>query len=1355
MAGIPYYSIVPCCQSDGTALSFFNFPDGVFTLGNGVFRYLGTTQSINGVDFITDHCYTITQEGSVFTNYPYAPNEGDFTNTSDCTDLKCAPCVTPPLPCPCPPGFNDVKGECRKQITEPAVYSGQLFTLTAGNKSRYYCDSGLRLYPDITSLTWPILGDGSSNATYVLKENNGSGATVSPTANVTSEVWGKGTNPCSTVTNASCPGNTCGGRLNIAGVWATGFPVNKELAFEFCINVEGKESKQYMLGIAGDNYVKFYIDGNLAVFLDTPNDNVTTPFRHWHTFPITLTGGNHTIKLAGLNLGSSAAFAAEIYDITLPQFQATLMAPAVAVGNCGTSPSQLAPYIIFSTSNMVGRQVANPNQEGQWSCPNGGELDLCSGTPVCIIDEKVNPICACYLIIPCNNTTPFISQNTDFENYVDGFVFVESKEYSGCAYITQVNDSECLNAIEATPQTEEDCNCKLKCYYIYNSKGFIYVDADDVLQEVSELDARPFIKVCSKVYPVLQSEDREGIIIPLGDCIEGECPTLCFKLISCENKNEVFYSNSDTLLSYVYGDNNVIRVLNKPGCWKVELSSDADCNCLEVTIITNQIAQTVTATVITTYNGYNVFTFVYQGVTYYIWNEAGEWFITTLGYGPQAGTTIAYTKYPGDCPTTSTDVDLFPWNSKSDIFNTIITEKCPALCDCPVDVTITASYETCETCIGSIAYKLTSCTNNDVIYTLFNLEDYIGQVVKLDCGCYLVEQILYLPPNPQVIKLEDIYPTCIECTRTYWILEDCAGIADPIITYSLIGAYSGKVVKIENCLGCWNVSPTELYEGATTVVVTNEYEDCTECGIPPVAECSTITNLNQESKTYCYLDVDNNPQSITLEPGETSDKICVLQWIECETCQCVLGQLDILINPETQETTPLYVNFEVTEETSNGKPIYRQCYATYNNCSYCLELKYSQTNCWYINQTITQLIPNPENLCKDNCYPIYKLCSDTDCPLSETGWEYVSCAKISITISQPPFEGEAFDLNAIDPTQNIFSYASPNNSITLTYNEDLARWELKELGNLIGYLPGTPETLCSPTGDLYQFIPVDPTQVIDYAFICDKDFTGKMLSFTTVPCIDNCDCIEITYTDTGLKIPKFWTSTFIVTGEIINGCPVYQGVLIDNFGTTQVYFDGTNWVIDTQDSGVVAILPQTTGCCPIGTWEQYVPNAANKAEQTGLLEFSKAAAAASSITITSNLCQELLVQAKAKATRIANIPAQFTYLDYVQTFGECKFGNCPPPVFINNRTVKPGYNTPICSAEKYDKITCKFADIMYKLALEKRYGITNCCPEEDDKWLVQKELIDLQALKDPNYKCEECGCNCQSNSSCQTCNCKN
>jgi hypothetical protein len=108
--------------------------------------------------------------------------------------------------------------------------------------------------------------------------------------------------------------------------------------------------------------------------------------------------------------------------------------------------------------------------------------------------------------------------------------------------------------------------------------------------------------------------------------------------------------------------------------------------------------------------------------------------------------------------------------------------------------------------------------------------------------------------------------------------------------------------------------------------------------------------------------------------------------------------------------------------------------------------------------------------------------------------------------------------------------------------------------------------------------------------------------------------------------------------------------------------------------------------------------------------------------------------------------------DYVETFGNCTNGVCPPQTYPK-RTVRPGYSTPICSTEKYEKITCKSAEALYKQVLELRYGISNCCPEEDARWLLKKEIIDLQALVDPDYTCTHLSCGCApSTCSCGTTN---
>ena len=109
--------------------------------------------------------------------------------------------------------------------------------------------------------------------------------------------------------------------------------------------------------------------------------------------------------------------------------------------------------------------------------------------------------------------------------------------------------------------------------------------------------------------------------------------------------------------------------------------------------------------------------------------------------------------------------------------------------------------------------------------------------------------------------------------------------------------------------------------------------------------------------------------------------------------------------------------------------------------------------------------------------------------------------------------------------------------------------------------------------------------------------------------------------------------------------------------------------------------------------------------------------------------------------------------DYVEYFGNCTNGECPPQIYPK-REVRPGYTTPICSTEKYEKITCRAAEILYKSVLELRYGISNCCPEENDKWLIKKQIIDLQALKDPDYICQVSSCGCgQSSCGCSQSSC--
>lgn len=84
-----------------------------------------------------------------------------------------------------------------------------------------------------------------------------------------------------------------------------------------------------------------------------------------------------------------------------------------------------------------------------------------------------------------------------------------------------------------------------------------------------------------------------------------------------------------------------------------------------------------------------------------------------------------------------------------------------------------------------------------------------------------------------------------------------------------------------------------------------------------------------------------------------------------------------------------------------------------------------------------------------------------------------------------------------------------------------------------------------------------------------------------------------------------------------------------------------------------------------------------------------------------------------------------------------------PPTPAPKRKVTPGYNTPACSTDYYEKVECNFSEWMYKDALQKRYGISNCCPEDLMKWEIKHEMLMLDVLVNPDYVCtvaSDCHC---------------
>ena len=202
-------------------------------------------------------------------------------------------------------------------------------------------------------------------------------------------------------------------------------------------------------------------------------------------------------------------------------------------------------------------------------------------------------------------------------------------------------------------------------------------------------------------------------------------------------------------------------------------------------------------------------------------------------------------------------------------------------CECLVDVTIKNSYADCITCLPIVAYRLVNCEDeNQLKYTEQDLLVYVDKVVTLDCGdCWTVEKIDFKPPSVQNIVITYTYDTCIECSRAYWILYDCAGELEPITTYTdLSESYAlNNILRLVGYPSCWSIqtSPTPDFENALEIVVAKQFEECTECLAITLCKCTKVTSLlTTEDAAFTYADCFDNLHTVTLGAGESSSKFC-------------------------------------------------------------------------------------------------------------------------------------------------------------------------------------------------------------------------------------------------------------------------------------------------------------------------------------------------------------------------------------------------------------------------------------------------------------------------------------------------
>lgn len=279
------------------------------------------------------------------------------------------------MECGCSDGlvYNPATGLCEGLEEINPIISPNIYNVGPGSIVTSYGNLGGGFYENITGRPFPISSTGSDL-------EDASNVPVVVNSTIINSLWGDS-------------GFTTG-RLNNAGVWTdlisggNWLPLGEWIGFTTCVDVP--ETKEYNIGIAGDNRLRVKIDGEVIAVFDTGS---AFAFRRWHVLPITLTAGEHVIELEGKNDSSQAAFAAEIYDAD----QATLIAM--------TNTTELDAVTIFSTEDQIGRTFDIGEFSGL-SCPDGYALNTCGDTPMCTIrvSEPIVP-CPCYLLTDCSDPT--------------------------------------------------------------------------------------------------------------------------------------------------------------------------------------------------------------------------------------------------------------------------------------------------------------------------------------------------------------------------------------------------------------------------------------------------------------------------------------------------------------------------------------------------------------------------------------------------------------------------------------------------------------------------------------------------------------------------------------------------------------------------------------------------------------------------------------------------------------------------------------------------------------------------------------------------------------------------------------
>ena len=551
----------------------------------------------------------------------------------------------------CPEGYTKQGDECVQTIEYPATYSlPEFVTVIAGSQNISYGKNGLNLMQTVSSGALPLLGGGAgqlTNIAFDIINTNGTGTPAPREAGYSPLAF----NSLSPIFNTLWRN-----RLNDVGIWvSSSVDCNPNVtancvpvSFSWCVTPA--ETKTYLIGIAGDNEVRFKVDGLTYVRITGQIGSVTAPFNYWHVFPIQLTAGLHTITLEGYNFAGAASFGAEIYDISIADFK-TFFCDAPS-----PTAAQLEPYIIFSTKDTIGSVLPDPSQPGYpgaWECPDGSEASDCFGTPTCAYVQSV-PFVKCYYeLLQCFDPEVVIYSGTDLSTYVGKVVKLDT---GVCYTVVGITDfyEDPIDVVVA--RSYDDCqyclpsfkliNCKDNQTTIYTNTNLLAYTNPSKIIKVEEYPNECWqVGINDKTTFVPETVTVDGE--PFTKCVD--CDPNLYQLNNCFNDTSFILSDSD--LAAVLG--KVINIEGYPGlCFYV---TEPTCKCLRLTGIFDiesgleETIDVIASDVLV--NGRYQYLFTSNGTDYSIvWNSTeNRWEFFNI----TTSTMLAYSPLDINCPYTS------------------------------------------------------------------------------------------------------------------------------------------------------------------------------------------------------------------------------------------------------------------------------------------------------------------------------------------------------------------------------------------------------------------------------------------------------------------------------------------------------------------------------------------------------------------------------------------------------------------------------------------------------------------------------------------------------------------------------